>query len=187
MRFNVLSVSLLLLCMPVTLLKADPSQWGAEINGLKMSISIDALGDSASTTPGFRVELLNSGESDFVLNLGSMLANGDKQYPQAVVLTVTDAAGKSRQFKLIEPAHILGRADPLVVPLPAGSAFSVPVRLDKYFAVTPMEFDYRFKAGAYFIEATFKGTSAEDFAIPGMPYWKGTVVSNLLRFEVPKQ
>jgi hypothetical protein len=137
-----------------------------------MRISLDDIGDSGSATPAFRVQLLNSGDSDFVLNLGLMLANGDKQYPRAVVLIVTDGAGKSWQFELIEPAHIFGRADPLLVPLSAGSIFSIPVRLNKYFAVAPMELDYRFKAGAYFIEATFTGTSAEDFAIPGMPYWK---------------
>ena len=48
------------------------------------------------------------------------------------------------------------------------------------------QFDYKFKVGAYFIEATLNGTSAEDSAIPGMPYWKGTVVSNQLRFEIPR-
>ncbi len=186
MKFSILCVSLLLLCTPLTLLRADPRDWGAEVSGLKMRISLDDFGNSGSTTPAFRVELINSGESDFVLNLGLMLANGDKQYPRAVVLIVTGGTGKPQQFELIEPAHIFGRADPLVVPLPAGSTFSIPVRLNKYFAVAPMNFDYRFKAGAYFIEASFNGTSAEDFAIPGMPYWKGTVVSNQLRFEVPK-
>jgi hypothetical protein len=95
----VLCVSLLLLCKPFTPLKAGPKDWGAEVNGLKMRISLDDIGDSGSPTSAFRVQLLNSG----------------------------------------------------------------------------------------FIEATFTGTSAEDFAIPGMPYWKGTVVSNQLRFEVPKQ
>ena len=49
-----------------------------------------------------------------------------------------------------------------------------------------MTFDYKFKVGAYSIEATFNGTSAEDSAILGMPYWKGTVVSNAPRFEIPK-
>ena len=140
MKFSILPVSLLLLCTPLTLVRADLRDWGAEANGLKMRISPDDTGDSGSTTPAFRVELINSGESDFVLNLGLMLANGDKQYPRAVVLIVTDGTGKLQQFELIEPAHIFGRADPLVVPLPAGCTFSIPVRLNKYLAVAPMKF-----------------------------------------------
>lgn len=50
-----------------------------------------------------------------------------------------------------------------------------------------MEFDYKFKAGTYYIEAQLTGTEAGGFAIPAMPYWKGAVVSNRLRFDVPKQ
>jgi hypothetical protein len=34
-------------------------------------------------TPKFTVELRNAGESDVVLNVGLMLANGQKQYPHA--------------------------------------------------------------------------------------------------------
>jgi hypothetical protein len=72
MKFSVLCVSLLLLCTPLTPLRADPRDWGAEVSGLKMRISLDDICDSGSTTPAFRVELLNSGESDFVLNLSLM-------------------------------------------------------------------------------------------------------------------
>jgi hypothetical protein len=187
MKFSALCISLLLLGTPLTLLKADPLNWGEEVNGLRMRIYPDHSGDPPTSMPSFRVELLNSGESDFVLNLGLMLANGNKQYPTKIVLIVTDAADKSRQFSLIEPGGIAGRVDALVVPLPAGSSFSIPVRLGKYWAAASMEFDYKFKAGTYYIEAQLMGTDAGGFAIPAMPYWKGTIVSNRLRFDVPKQ
>lgn len=93
-----------------------------------MRIYPDHSGDPPTSTPTFRVELFNSSESDFALNLGLMLANGIKQYPTKILLTVTDAGGKSRQFSLIEPGGIAGRVDALVVPLPAGSTF--PYRCD---------------------------------------------------------
>lgn len=49
-----------------------------------------------------------------------------------------------------------------------------------------MEFDYKLKAGTYYIEAQLTGTEASEFAIPAMPHWKGIIVSNRLRFDVPK-
>jgi hypothetical protein len=116
-----------------------------------------------------------------------MLANGNKQYPTKMVLVVTDVRGRSRQFSLIGPGAVFGRLDALVVPFPAGSTFSIPVRLDKYWAAASMEFDYKIKVGTYYIQAQFAGAVAQDFAIPAMPYWVGAVVSNRLRFEVPKQ
>jgi hypothetical protein len=186
MKFSALCISLLLLSTPFTPLKADPQEWGDEVNGLKMRIYPDSSGDPSTSMPTFRVELLNSGEGDFVLNLGMMLANGNKQYPTKIVLIVTDAGNQSRQFSLIEP-NIAGRVDALVVPFPAASTFSIPVRMGKYWAATSMELDYKFKAGTYYIKAQFTGTEAGGFAIPGMPYWKGPVVSNRLRFAVPKQ
>jgi hypothetical protein len=109
----------------------------------------------------------------------------------ALFLVITDAAGKSRRFDLIEPGHIFGRLDPLVVPLSVGATFSVPVNLRKYWAAKSLEFDYKLKAGTYFIEAQFTGTDASDRnsdmeGVGLMPYWKGTVISNRLQFEVPQ-
>jgi hypothetical protein len=71
---------------------------------------------------------------------------------------------------LIEPGGIAGRVDALVVPLPAGSIVSMPVRLEKYWAAASMEFDYKVKPGTYYIEAQLTGTDASGFAIPAMPY-----------------
>jgi hypothetical protein len=82
--------------------------------------------------------------------------------------------------------------DPLVVPLPVGAVFSIPVNLDRYWAVASAEFDYKPKPGSYALEAQFtgKGVSQQgaNLDLPGialMPYWQGTVTSNLLRFDIP--
>jgi hypothetical protein len=170
---------------------AGQQSWGGRVNGLEMSIHLDQALDGDANAPNFEVDLHNSGENDFVLNLGIMLANGKRQYPQALFLVITDAAGKSRRFDLIEPGHISGRLDPLVVPLSVGATFSVPVNLHNYWAAKSLEFDYKLKAGTYFIEAQFTGTDASDLnsdmdGVGLMPYWKGTVISNRLQFEVPK-
>jgi len=55
------------------------------------------------------VELENVGEDDLILNLGSTLANGRKQYPTEIVLILTNSQGKARRFDLKGPASTAGR------------------------------------------------------------------------------
>ncbi len=123
-----------------------------------------------------------------------MLANGKKQYPNAIVLTLVDARGKSRRLDLREPWFVAGRVDPLVLPLPTGAAFSILVDLDKYWPAASKEFDYKLKPGSYSIEAQFTGRGVRqqeaNLDVKGialMPYWTGTVTSNRQPFEVPTQ
>jgi hypothetical protein len=175
-------------------MNASPLTWGEMVSGLQMTIHLDQAEGVQSKAPKFRVELRNAGESDLILNLGMMLANCKKQYPNAVVLTLTDAQGKSRRLDLREPAGVAGRVDPLVLPLPVGAAFSIPVDLDYYWATTAKEFDYKLKPGNYSLEAQFtgKGVSQQEANLDAkgsalMPYWTGTVASNHLQFEVPSQ
>jgi hypothetical protein len=74
-----------------------------------------------------------------VLDLGIMLADGKKQYPTAIALSLTDAHGRSRRLELRGPSYILGRVDPLVAPLPVGAAFSIPVDLNNHWAASSKE------------------------------------------------
>ena len=191
--WGVLFTSLLLLGGSSATLK-HPQTWGEVVSGLQMTIHLDQAEGVQSKAPKFRVEMRNVGESDLILNLGIMLANGKKQYPNAVVLTLTDAQGKSRRLDLREPAAVAGRLDPLVLPIPVCAAFSIPVNLDKYWAATSKEFDYKLKPGNYWLEGQFtgKGVSQQEAnldvkGIALMPYWMGTVTSNHLQFEVPSQ
>jgi hypothetical protein len=147
-----------------------------------------------SKAPKFRVELRNAAQKDLVVNLGMMVANGKMQYPNALVLILTDAQRKSRRLDLREPWAIAGRVDPFVLPIPIGATFSIPVDLDKNWAAESKEFDYKLKPGTYSLEAQFTGRSVSqqeaNLDVKGialMPYWTGTVASNQLRFEVSSQ
>lgn len=178
-----------------------PQAWGEPVQGLQMSISqtenatvsINQTKDVQSKVPKFRIDLRNTGETDLILNVGMMLANGRNQYVDAIFLTLTDALGKSRQFALRGPGLIAGRVDPLIVPLPVGAGFSLPVDIDNYWAAASKEYDYKLAAGTYSIEAQFTGlsvgrrdTNLDVQGIALMPYWNGTVRSNSLQFEVPR-
>ncbi len=160
---------------------------------LEMTMRLDATANNQSTLPRFRIEIRNSGEHDLILNLGFTLSNGRKQYPSALVLMITDPQGKVRQFDLIGPGGVAGRMDPLILPLPVGSTFSLPVDLEKYWAAASKEFEYKFQRGTYLLEGRFigKAVSSQEAnldvkGIALMPYWTGTVKSNQLPFEVSK-
>jgi hypothetical protein len=169
-----------------------PQTPGQALGGLQISISLDQNDSVKSKAPTFRVELRNTGKDDLILNLGFMLGNGRAPYPDAVVLVLRDAQGKSRLLSLIGPPGVAGRTDPLVVPLPVDSIFALPVDLDRYWAAAAKEFDYKLTPGTYSIEAQFTGISVrwvnpDEQGIGLMPYWNGTIRSNSLGFEVPRR
>ena len=182
-----------LLTVFLILLSQGPQASSQLSRDLEMTVRLDATAQSQSKVPKFRMELQNVGDHDLVLNLGFMLANGSKQYPDAIVLTIIDPQGKARQFDLIGPAGVAGRMDPLILPLPAGSTFSLPVDLEKYWAAASKEFEYKFQRGTYSLEGRFSGKAVSpqeaNLDVKGialMPYWTGTVTSNRLQFEVNK-
>lgn len=189
--FVVLVATLLLLGGLSAGLKPSVKTWGEAVSGLQMTIYLDQAEGAPSKAPKFRVELRNAGQNDLVVNLGMMLANGKRQYPNAVALTLTDAQGKSRRLDLREPAMIAGRVDPFVVPIPVDATFSIPVNLDGYWPAASKEFDYKLKPGTYSLEAQFTGRSVSqreaNLDVKGialMRYWTETVTSNQVRFEV---
>ncbi len=83
----------------------------------------------------FRVELHNPGSHDLVLDLGMALANGAKQYPNAIEFALTTSDGRILHLVPINDlAMIGGRVDPLICAVPpSGATFSFLVNLEKYF------------------------------------------------------
>jgi hypothetical protein len=156
----------------------------APIQGLQLSIFRNSTEPPVAGPPKLRVELRNTGKNDLILNLGMMLAKGRKQYAKAIVLILTDSEGKSRTFDLREPAIVAGRVDPMVVPLPIGATYSLPIDLNNYWPAASKEFEYKLR-GAYTIEAKFSGEKVparQDLLLA--LYWIGAVTSNRLTFEV---
>jgi len=143
--------------------------------------------------PIFRVELHNTGEQPLILNLGMMLANGKQQYADAVTLVLTDNHGKTTPLKLLGPAYVAGRIDPLVVPLPKGATFTLPVNLTDYISPKNNLWQVTLAPGDYTISAAYagvgvpqQGANLDMQGISLMPYWTGAVRSNAVTFMVSK-
>lgn len=184
---------LALLVLLVNVVDAGSQASSETTRELEISVRIDATAENQSKVPKFRVELRNVGDHDLIFNLGITLANGSKQYPNAIVLTSTDSQGKARQFDLKEPAYIAGRMDLLIVPLPVASTFPLPVNLGNYWAATSKEFEYKLERGTYLVEAQFNGRAVSqqraNLDVKGialMPFWTGSVASNRLQFKVDR-
>ena len=117
---------------------ADEMQWGKPSDGVQISLS--------STDPnGLQVAFRNVGDHDVTLNLGSMMANGKVQLPDEVHIDFTDAQGRSRIFKFADKKHsgVAGRLDDYVVPLRAGSMYTLNLRLDEFGVPKPKNLKYR--------------------------------------------
>jgi hypothetical protein len=163
-------------------------QWGAAVNGLQLSIT-DAHSNNLQV-PEFQVAFRNVGTEDVTLNLGFMLANGKVQLPQNISLNVTDAVGQTRKLKFSDRryAGVFGRLDDYVVPLRAGSTYTLKLRIDQFWSPDTKEFEWKFPPGKYQVMAQFEGSGAkisnpDVIGIKLMNFWLGTLRSNLMVVE----
>jgi hypothetical protein len=171
-------------------------------------MSLFPAGEAPAARFRFRVEIRNVGSNDLLLNMGVMLANGRKQFPDAVTVLITNPKGKTEECGLQGPAAVAGWVGPFVVPVPAGASFSLPIDLEKltsdwkscfaprgYVNLIPAPGKYAVR-----VQFTEKSQINEHLPpIPGLPpsttsiewggqilcpVWIGRVISNQVEFEL---
>jgi hypothetical protein len=177
------------ICFMITFSSAHASrqspetiQWGQSNDGVQMSLT--------STNSNLQVALRNIGDRDVTLNLGAMMANGKVQLPNNISLNFTDAQGKTRLFKFADKRYpgIAGRLDDYIVPLRAGSTYTLQFTLDQFWCDETKEFSIQLRPGKNYLTVRFEGTDAKlvnlDMpAIKFMNFWLGKVQSNTLLLE----
>jgi hypothetical protein len=132
------------------------------IDGLQISIHPDQTQTTGSNLPRFDVELHNAAQNDLLLNLGT--SDAGKQYPTSILLIVTSSGGTRQRLELKKIGDYSQVKAALVLPLPAGATFSIPVDLGNYRAVGSGQRELM--PGMYSVQAQFAGSSATDNAIP---------------------
>ena len=204
--FGCLAVCFFVVSQACLLFGQKGQEWGKPENGVQMSL----FPASESTKDGFRfrVEIRNIGSNDLLLNLGGMLANGRKQYPDAVAVLITNPKGETEECGFPGPWSAAGWVGPFVVPVPAGASFSLPIDLKKWtqdwkscFA-PPTYIELNLAPGKYAVRVQFTGKSHRNEhmpPIPGLPpsttsmewggqilcpVWIGTLISNQVDFEL---
>ena len=139
----------------------------------------------------FSVELHSIGSEPLVLNVGMMLANGKQQYADRIHLLLAGPDNKLLHLEMTGPGVVAGRIDPMVLTLPAGATFSLPVALSQYSAAAEKVWKLDLKPGRYSLQAEYTGVGVPQQAanldmqgIAVMPFWTGTVRSNVLSISV---
>jgi hypothetical protein len=159
---------------------------------LQAELMVAPIGTSI---PMFEVELTNTGKRDLILNLGLMYR--EKQFPFAIHLSLRDDQNKTEILDLKGPPYVLGRVDPMVVPLPQGASIRLPINVADYKIPEQNIFDIQLKPGRYFLSAEYRGEPAKYMGPPYrdcsngiflvMRYWLGLVNSNAVSFVVPEK
>ena len=160
-------------------------RWGQANDGVQMSLSLENVNGSE-----LQVAFQNVADHDVTLNLGVMMANGKVQLPNYVSLNLTDSQGRTRVFRFADKKHsyIAGRLDAYVVPLRAGSRYTLKLKLDQFWCQETEEFEITLPRGKSFLTARFQGRGGEavNLDMPGlrlMNFWLGNVESNTLTIE----
>lgn len=185
-----LAASMALAPFPNTSAQAPPATiaaFGAVVNGLQLRITPISSGSTLPAHVQFEVALQNTGDSDFVLNLGTMLANGKVMWPDAIRLMLTDPAGQSRELRFSSRnAGIAGRIDDYIVALRAGSVYTVRVSLEDYTRNIDTKLtEGRYKIAAQFVGRRATGVNLDMQGVALLNLWTGVVHSNVAEFEVP--
>ena len=157
----------------------ETADCGRAVEGIRMCL--------ASSDSGLRLSFANVGDRDVTLNLGIMMANGKVQLPDRVAIKFTDAQGKTRLFHFGDKRYpgVAGRLDDYLVPLRAGSTYSLQLTLDQFWCQETKEFSIPLLSGNNHLTAQFEGTGANavNLDMPGiklMNFWLGKVESNTL-------
>jgi len=158
---------------------------GVAVDGLEMSLLV--LPSAKPEDPEFEVSIQNVGARDVSLNLGCMLANGKTMIPLKITLLLVDETGKQWSLSLPSP-NIAGRADDYVVPLRAGSTYSVRFRLDQVGSPATKEFRIKLPSGKCEFTAEFEGTPVvrPNLDMQGMElmkFWLGKLRSNTVTIQ----
>jgi hypothetical protein len=196
MRLAALLFAVAWLVVPVSRVSSQstfaiPQAWGQSAHGLRLGLSVSS-GSLSRANAEFSLALENTGDADFVLNLGSMLANGKVMFPEAMRLILTDPAGNTSELGFFDRRYpaVAGRVDPFVVPLRAGSTYVVRTSLNQYFIPATNNFDFRLSSGRNRIAARFEGQPARSVnsdmqGVALLNFWRGTVESNVVDLDVP--
>jgi hypothetical protein len=167
------------------------ADWGNANGGLRMAVAPVALTSERPEEQHFYVLVENVGGGDVVINMGFMLSNDKVMFPEAVRLLLTDSQGTTRELQYFDRRYpgVAGRVDDFIVALRVGSLYAMRISLDRYWSPATKEYGLKLAPGQYRIEARFDGQGARSLNLdtPGIAllnFWKGTLRSNSLGFEV---
>jgi hypothetical protein len=159
---------------------------GKAVGGLRIRLHPPAAQRVQKLPPWCEVVLENVGDGDLNVKLGYSLANGKSHHPAALRLLALRTGKKTRTLLYMKGrlAGVAGRLDPLVVPLPAGSRYTLRCAFDQFAdAETGGPIDlpaegYRIAAELVGQAVTKQEVNPDRQGLALMPFWEGKARSN---------
>src|SRR5882762_9505959 len=103
-----------------------------------------------------------------------MLADGKVQLPDRISLNLTNEGGRIRKLSFFDKRYpaVAGRMDSYIVPLRAGSIYTLRLSLHQFWSPDTKEFDLKLLPGRNQISAQFEGGGAKfvNFDMPGIKF-----------------
>lgn len=152
---NIIAVALL--CAFPALAVGVAASQQQQTSDSKLSLKISALPVNSGDT-AFQVTFENLGNTDLLLNMGFMLANGQKQEPVAMSLIIAREGESPMEWQYAVKYGVGGRLDDYLVPLRAGSTYSLRLSLTQFWSANLKDFALpSLRSGSYRIRAQFNG------------------------------
>ena len=165
---------------------------GKAVGGLCIRLQLPAAAKEKKPAQQCEVILDNVGKGDLNVKLGFSLANGKSHHPAALRLLAISKGNKTRTLNY-RMVGVAGRVDPLVVPLPAGSSYTLRFDFDQFAdseTGEPLDLtaeDYRLAAELVGEAVTKEQTNRDIEGLALMPFWQGTIRSSEVRCPLPKK
>jgi len=188
------------------------ADWGDPVNGLQISISQAQAEGKHTGLPVLQVNLYNSGKQDLYTIPGMLQdACAPRNLAGNFKLTMTDSKGTVLRLGPPFQAICEGVTEAFVLPMPAGTTFSIPIDLNAYSyrgadrSEMPKQLSAALKPGEFSIQAEYSGTAAGEYddlrtadqirydqayqrevhlAVGAtMEVWRGTIRSNSLHIS----
>jgi RNA polymerase sigma-70 factor (ECF subfamily) len=157
---------------------------GKVVDGLCLKLQLHGPNKDKKLPAHGVVVLENVSGSDLNVNLGLSLANGKSYYPTALQLLVLSKGNNTRTLPYSSGLPgIAGRVDPFLVPLPAGSSYTLRCPLDKFIEERTFKRidDLVAKEDRIAVEFVGQPVTRANSDMQGltlMRFWQGTVRSN---------
>jgi hypothetical protein len=163
---------------------------GAAFKGLRLGLNFIVTESGGKRQRHCNLVLQNVGDTDLNVWLGFSLANGKSHHPSAVRLFARSKGHKTQT--LIYPSLVVSeRVDPFVLPLLAGSSYTMPC---PFYAYVDSEAGERIDLTSkdYWISSELTGeaitkTNQDLQGLALMTFWEGKVRSNEVQLPFSKK
>lgn len=180
-----LSFVLIVMSLLIPLFMPPPVVWASENNsqapavksGLSLRLEAKSHKPTSPQNTKLRVHFCNNGDTDYLISLGSMFANGEKHHPTKVALVLTDKKGKDWDLVYMGPPGVGGRIDPYPVALRAGSEYILNFSLNQFYAPQKPDLTREPINEPYLLRAKYQCEEIPLNRNQPLIYWQGKLES----------